>query len=58
MKYPIKKVKAWIDDNSHEYLLNLAAQEYYGEAWEFIERLTLEFNSSLYIIAAEAMEVI
>jgi hypothetical protein len=47
------KIKAWIDDKSHEYLLNLVAQEYYGEAWELITRLTIEFNKSLYIIAGE-----
>jgi hypothetical protein len=50
------KIKAWIDDKAHEYLLNLVAQEYYSEAQEFIVRITDSFNKGLYVICAEVVD--
>ena len=56
LKNKVSKVKVWIDDESEEFLMNLVAQEYYGEAWEFITRLTNEFNKGLYIISARPLK--
>jgi hypothetical protein len=59
-KYLIKKEEkseAWIDDRTEEHILNLVAQGYYGEVWEFITRLTDQFNAGLYSIAAIAMNL-
>ena len=49
------KIEAWINDEAHEYLLNLVAQEYYSESWEFITKLTDAFHNSLYVIAGETL---
>lgn len=49
------KVECWINDEAEEYLLNLVAQEFYGEAWEFIERLTHAFRGGLYVIAGRTL---
>ena len=50
------EVKAYIDDESEEYLLNLVAQAYFSEAWEFIQRLTNSFHSGLYVVAGRALD--
>jgi hypothetical protein len=49
------KIYAYINDEAEEYLMNLTAQGYYGEAWEFIIKLTDAFNKSLYLIAGRAL---
>ena len=36
--------------------MNLVAQEYYGEAWEFITLLTDEFNKGLYVISSRPLK--
>ena len=41
------RIDAWIDDRSHEYLLNLVAQGYYSESWEFIQKLVEHFEIAL-----------
>lgn len=51
------KIKAYINDEAHEYLLNLVAQEYYSEAQEFIMKLTYAFNKGLYIICGEIITI-
>lgn len=43
---------AWVGDEAHEYLLNLIAQGYYGEAWEFKMKLMLAFENSINVIMA------
>ena len=45
------KIEAYINDESHEYLLNLVAQGYYSDAYEFIIKLTDAFHNSLLIIS-------
>jgi hypothetical protein len=55
------RVEVWIDDKSHEYLINLVAQEYYSESWEFIQRLSKDIRLALInmvgeIIAEEVMK--
>lgn len=56
LKNKVSKVKVCIDDESKEFLMNLVAQEYYGEAWEFITLLTDEFNKGLYVISARPLK--
>ena len=43
----IIKCEAWINDEAHEYLINLVAQGYYGESWELKMRLLKAFDDSL-----------
>lgn len=50
-------VEISINDSAEEYLMNLAAQGYYSETWEFIIRATDHFNWWLYQVAAEAMNL-
>lgn len=49
------KIEAWINDEAEEYLLNLVAQEYYSEAWDFITVLTDRFNKGLYLIIGSVL---
>jgi len=49
------KIEAWINDEAEEHLMNLVAQEYYGEAWEFITIITDAFHKGLYIIAGKVI---
>ena len=51
------KIEAYINDEAEEYLMNLVAQEYYGEAWEFITTLTDAFNKGLYVIAGRSLNL-
>ena len=46
-----------INDSAEEYLMNLTAQGFYSEAWEFITRATDHFNWWLYQVAAEAISL-
>ena len=47
------KVETWLNDEAEEYLINLVAQGYYGEAWVFINKINDSFIKSLYRIALE-----
>jgi hypothetical protein len=49
------KIEAYINDEAEEYIMNLSAQKYYGELWEFITRLTDDFNKGLYVIAGRSL---
>lgn len=51
------KIEAWINDEAEEYLMNLVAQEYYSEAWEFITIVTDAFHNGLYIIAGRTLDL-
>lgn len=51
------KLKVWINDEAEERLMNLVAQGYYSEAWEFITLFTDLFNKSLYHVAGNAMNL-
>lgn len=51
------KIEAWINDEAEEHLMNLVAQEYYSEAWEFITIITDAFHKGLYVIAGKAIFV-
>jgi hypothetical protein len=48
-------IECWTNDSAEEWLINQVAQEFYSEAWEFIERLTHDFRSGLYIIAGRTL---
>jgi len=50
------EIEAWINDEAEEYLMNLVAQGFYSEAWEFIVRLTDAFNKSLYLVAGRVLQ--
>lgn len=50
------KIEAWINDEAEEYLMNLAAQGYYAEAYELIMKLRESFTNGLYIIAGRTLE--
>lgn len=49
------KIEAWICNEADEHLLNLVAQGFYSEAWEFIERITAAFHNGLYVIAGRTL---
>jgi hypothetical protein len=57
MKIPINLT---LNDEAHEYFLNLVAQGYYGESWDLKMKLLTEFekylNSIIYGILIEEVE--
>ena len=57
MKFKKYTIKANIDDNTHELLLNLAAQGYYAECYELILKVDYHFKNSLLKICVEAMDI-
>jgi hypothetical protein len=52
MKIP---VNVYLNDEAHEYLLNLSAQGFYGKAYDFIMQLTIAFQESLQFISATTL---
>ena len=49
------KVEAWINDECHEYLMNLVAQGYYGESYDIKIKLMIAFEESLNYIMGNTL---
>jgi len=50
------RIKAWINEEAEEFLMNLVSQGYYAEAQNLIVNMTDCFKNSLYLIAKATRE--
>jgi hypothetical protein len=51
------KITAHINDETEELLLNLVAQDFFGEAWELKMKLMIAFENSLDKLMVESLSL-